>query len=213
MQVLASDYAIDCSTEKHQSYQFVAGIMVVVFALGVPLGMLLVLARSRRKEAEVFTKSPQWQYITRRAATQLAHDDLREVQQVIIDISLGSRYGTLVNAFKPGMFWWECVGESCSDLHGMPWHCSVVLTAPLGADMLRKLLLVGMLTLVQQGTSLQVFAGVVISFGFFAAHTRTMPYRHVEDNILKATTGNFSRTHFCRILRTYSFSKRQEAQC
>lgn len=164
MQVLASDYSIDCTTTKHQHFQLWASIMVVGFAFGVPLGMLLMMSRSRRAKSDVFTKSPQWQYITRRAATQLAHDDLREVQQVIIDISLGSRYGSLVNAFKPGLFWWET------------------------ADMLRKLLLVGMLTLVQQGTSLQICAGVVISFVFFAAHVRMLPYRHIEDNILKATT-------------------------
>jgi hypothetical protein len=164
MQVLASDYAIDCGTEKHAHFQLGASIMVVGFACGVPLAMLIMMAKSRRSKAVVF-KSPQWQYITRRAATQLAHDDLREVRQVIIDISLGSRYGSLVNAFKPGLFWWEC------------------------ADMLRKLLLVGMLTLVQQGTTLQICAGVVTSFVFFAAHVRMLPYRHIEDNILKATTG------------------------
>ena len=54
--------------------------------------------------------------------------------------------------------------------------------------MLRKLILVGMLTLVQQGSTVQICAGVAASFLFFAAHIHTMPYRHLEDNILKATT-------------------------
>jgi hypothetical protein len=52
----------------------------------------------------------------------------------------------------------------------------------------RKLLLVGMLTLVQQGSVLQICTGLATSFVFFAAHVRTLPFRHMEDNILKATT-------------------------
>ena len=52
----------------------------------------------------------------------------------------------------------------------------------------RKLLLVGMLTVVQQGSVLQICAGLATSFVFFAAHVRTLPFRHFEDNVLKATT-------------------------
>ena len=52
----------------------------------------------------------------------------------------------------------------------------------------RKLLFVGMLTVVQQGSVLQICAGLATSFVFFAAHIRALPFRHVEDNVLKATT-------------------------
>ena len=54
--------------------------------------------------------------------------------------------------------------------------------------MLRKLLLVGMLSIVDQGSTMQVVAAIATSFAFFATHIRTLPYRHTEDNILKATT-------------------------
>ena len=54
--------------------------------------------------------------------------------------------------------------------------------------MLRKLIIVGMLTLVQQGSTGQVCAGLTTCFFFFAAHVHTKPYRHIEDNVLKATT-------------------------
>ena len=54
--------------------------------------------------------------------------------------------------------------------------------------MLRKLMLVGMLSVVDQGSTMQVVAGITTSFAFFAAHVRTLPYRHMEDNVLKATT-------------------------
>ena len=56
------------------------------------------------------------------------------------------------------------------------WEC---------ADMLRKLLLVGLLTIVDQGSTVQVCAGLATSFVCFAAHVYTLPYRHTEDNLLK----------------------------
>ena len=99
--------------------------------------MIALMARSRRAKSAEFA-TPQWKYITRRMAAQLAHDDLRDVMHTVVDISLGSRYGSLVNAFKPGYFFWEC------------------------ADMLRKLILVGMLTLVEQGSTLQVRRGTTM---------------------------------------------------
>ena len=45
-----------------------------------------------------------------------------------------------------------------------------------------------MLSLVSQGSTFQICVGLLLSFGFFAGHVRTLPYRHFEDNILKATT-------------------------
>jgi hypothetical protein len=45
-----------------------------------------------------------------------------------------------------------------------------------------------MLTLVQQGSVLQICTGLATSFVFFAAHIRALPFRHIEDNVLKATT-------------------------
>ena len=96
--------------------------------------------------------------------SQLSQDNLQEVQETLIDIALGTRYGALISGFKPGYLFWECL------------------------DMMRKLVVVGMLTTVERGSTTQVVAGIVFSFLFFAAHVRTLPYRHMEDNILKATT-------------------------
>ena len=62
-----------------------------------------------------------------------------------------ARFAFLVNAYQPGHFHWESY------------------------DMIRKLLLVGMLTLVQQGSVLQVCAGLATSFVFFATHVRAPP--------------------------------------
>jgi hypothetical protein len=46
--------------------------------------------------------------------------------------------------------------------------------------MLRKLLLVGLLSVVEQGSTVQVCAGLATSFVCFAAHVYTSPYRHTE---------------------------------
>ena len=67
--------------------------------------MIVLMARSRHAKSVEF-ETPQWKYITRRMATQLATDDLHAVMHTIMDISLGSQYGSLVNAFKPGYFFW-----------------------------------------------------------------------------------------------------------
>ena len=58
----------------------------------------------------------------------------------------------------------------------------------MSADMLRKLILVGMLTLVEQGSTVQICTAQVTSFAFFSAHVRMLPYRHMEDNVLRTTT-------------------------
>ena len=76
--------------------------------------MIALMAHSRRAKSAEFA-TPQWKYITRRMAAQLAHDDLRDVMHTVVDISLGSHYGSLVNAFKPGYFFW-CGSPNAQDM-------------------------------------------------------------------------------------------------
>jgi hypothetical protein len=162
-EVLVTDYTIDCNSDKHATLEIVSVIMICGFSVSVPLVMAITVAKNRAEKNKRFS-TPAWQYIARRAMAQLGHDNLDEVRSAIIDITLGIRYGSLISAFKPGFFYWECL------------------------DMTRKLILVGMLTSVERGSTLQVCTGLCFSFVFFAAHMKTMPYRHVEDNILKACT-------------------------
>ena len=51
---------------------------------------------------------------------------------------------------------------------------------------IRKLLLVGMLVVAGRGSVAQLFLALVISFASFALQVRMTPYRHAEDNLLKA---------------------------
>eukprot|EP01052_Picozoa_sp_SAG31_P003128 SAG31_NODE_117_length_24022_cov_6.878067_12_plen_311_part_00 len=54
--------------------------------------------------------------------------------------------------------------------------------------MLRKLIIIGLLVLVDRGSILQIYVAICISFVFFALHVKTWPYKASEDNWLKATT-------------------------
>jgi hypothetical protein len=161
--VIATDYSVDCTDTEHEFYKVIAIVMIAGFSFGVPFGLMLVMAQVQRQRHKEYDTS-EWNYIARRIATQLGENDATVVKDALIDISLGNVYGTLVNAYRPGYFRWECF------------------------DMIRKLLLVGMLTVVQQGSVLQICTGLATSFVFFAAHIRALPFRHIEDNVLKATT-------------------------
>ena len=52
--------------------------------------------------------------------------------------------------------------------------------------MLRKLMLVGMLVIAGRGSVAQLFLELVISFVSFSLQVKLTPYRHAEDNVLKA---------------------------
>ena len=55
-------------------------------------------------------------------------------------------------------------------------------------DMLRKLILVGLVLLVGRGSVAQLCAAMILSFAFFSLHMKTWPYKIEQDNILRATT-------------------------
>jgi hypothetical protein len=161
--VLVDDYSISCTTNQHKGYQMLAGFAIVIFSVGVPVSIAILMLRSKHQQNQQF-RTPTWRYIARKAMVQLGHNDLREVKYAMIDTTLGNRYGTLVSTYHPGFFFFETI------------------------DMLRKLLLVGMLTVVPAGSTFQVATGMATSFLFFAAHVRCLPFRFLEDNVLKATT-------------------------
>jgi hypothetical protein len=158
--VLIKDYRIDCSTDRHETYRFVAGAYIVVVAFGVPLfiGWQMV---QRMQEYTTGDRGGGSRFVARRVADELKLDDT-VAADAIRDVSTGREYSFLVNAYKPRYFYWE------------------------GYDMVRKLMLVGMLVVVGRGSVAQLFLANTISFGSFALQVKLMPYRHAEDNLLKA---------------------------
>jgi Ca2+-binding EF-hand superfamily protein len=161
--ILVADYEVDCDNSRHFFYATLSQILIVLFSGGVPFAIMVIMYRDRVAQSKQF-KTPQWLYITRQVAAEFAHDDVNEIRQCIIDIKLGNVYGFLIKAFKPGAFFWECL------------------------DMLRKLLLVGLLTIVDRGSTLQVCVGMLTCLFFIVAHIAFLPFRYYEDNVLKAST-------------------------
>ena len=104
--VISSDYSIDCNTSTHRFYSYIAIAMIIVFSFGVPLGILFFLGRVAKQRKKDYD-TPEWNYVARKVAAQLGHDRVVEVKDALIDISLGTLYGPVINAYRPGHFRWE----------------------------------------------------------------------------------------------------------
>ena len=94
--VLAMDYSVVCGTPQHGAYQSLAGIVVIAFSLGIPLGLVGLMMRRMREYGEG-TESDR--FVARRVADDLKLDD-HVAADAIRDVSTGREYSFLVNAYK-----------------------------------------------------------------------------------------------------------------
>ena len=161
--VLEQDDRLLCSAGVMASLRWLSAVAIVCFALGVPLTFAVVL----RRAARVYDTSEQRQ-LDRAVAARLADEiqiPVSAAEFIIRDVTaLGEKYGFLLDAFHFRHYYWETL------------------------DMLRKLLLVGLVLLVGRGSPTQAFVALVLSFGFFALHTATRPYKIAADNAFRAGT-------------------------
>ena len=163
MSVLTSDYSVVCQDSQHRAFQFVGLIVIVFFAIGVPVGTLVLMVR---RMTEYRSQNSGDRFIARRVADELGVSD-ESAMDAIRDVSMGRQYSFLLSSFKPRFYYWEAV------------------------DMLRKLSIVGLLVMVGEGSLAQLFCGSAISFFFFALHVKLQPYRHDEDNVFRTGTEIF----------------------
>ena len=98
--------------------------------------------------------------MARRVADELKIDD-KQAAEAIRDVSTGREYSFLVNSYKPRYYYWE------------------------GVDMVRKLLLVGMLVIAGRGSAAQLFLAVLVSCLSLSLQLVLQPYKHWEDNVFK----------------------------
>jgi hypothetical protein len=161
--VLSSDYSTVCDDDDHKFYVAIAYLMIGMISVGVPVGLMISMAKTRASEAALFN-TPQWNVVIQRMAALLDQDDVDSVRSTVIDVTQGKIYGNLISAYKPGWFLWESI------------------------DMGRKLAIIGVLSQVSQGSTFQICVGILTTFVFFAGHVAILPYRHWEDNLFKATT-------------------------
>jgi hypothetical protein len=108
LEVLVFDYSIDCSTPEHAAYQIASYILIAVFSVGVPVVLILALAKNNAAKRAAFD-SPKMEYVCRRMMTELGKGELSDIETVFIDVKLGSRFGSLINAFRPGMFFFDAL--------------------------------------------------------------------------------------------------------
>ena len=80
-----------------------------------------------------------------------------EADDAVLGIELGKHYGFLLEAFRPGCFAWE----------------------PL--DMIRKLLMVGVIVLVGRGEAGQLLIATMLTVLFLMLHIRSWPYKQRAD--------------------------------
>jgi hypothetical protein len=149
--VLEADDSVFCEDSGHQTLQALSGVVVAVVAFGLPAlfgAVMIWAARSYDRE----TADRERVATAQRISTELKVD-LTAVEYVMRDITIGRDYSFLMDAYKPRYLYWEAL------------------------DMLRKLALVGVVLLVGRGTVAQLSVALVLSFGFFALHMKTWPYK------------------------------------
>jgi hypothetical protein len=158
IRVLESDYRISCNDDNHTYYQFVSSVVIVTFSVGMPCSLVVMMLR-RIEDYGSGTDSDR--FVARRVADEMKIEDT-EAADAIRDVNTGREYSFLVNSFKPRYYFWE------------------------GVDMIRKLILVGLLVVVGRGSVAQLFVAVVVSVALLAMQLVLQPYKHAEDNLFKA---------------------------
>eukprot|EP01051_Picozoa_sp_SAG22_P007310 SAG22_NODE_510_length_9598_cov_6.080114_4_plen_700_part_00 len=154
--MLAEDYTVSCSTPTHVAFQLVAGAVIVLFAFGVPIGFCTTLVLK--------SKSLDTKNITSQAVAVAAEIgvDQQDANDVIRELSLGGEYGFLLKAYSSRNYFFESI------------------------DMLRKLIVVGILVVVDRGSVAQVTCAAMLSFAFSMLQFKIWPYKMTVDNRFKA---------------------------
>ena len=95
-EVLRMDYRVDCSDPDHTAYRYLAGMMIVVFAFGIPFAMSILMVGRMR---EYGSGDDTDRFMTRRVADELKISDI-EAADAIRDVTTGREYSFLVNTYK-----------------------------------------------------------------------------------------------------------------
>eukprot|EP01043_Picozoa_sp_COSAG02_P007593 COSAG02_NODE_230_length_28060_cov_5.226816_8_plen_1993_part_00 len=157
--VLVTAFEEDCYTSEHFTYQAVAGLVVVLFCLGTPGGLVFMIVNNKKKyQVSVVDK-----FVATRVAAELECNE-KEAASAICDVATASQYSFLINAFHSHLNYWE------------------------GVDLLRKLFLVGLLVVAGRGTTLQLYIAVFVAMLSLSLQVYFEPYKHPSDNLLKLAT-------------------------
>jgi hypothetical protein len=196
--VLEADYGIDCNSGTYLSVKVTTIFLLLVWTIGVPLGLLVLLWR-RSKKARLM-----WQQRTcvdatlgrtrtdesRGSSTHILLDRIPQADDTTAPGSANSleplgdsnTHGTdddvTADEFHRAQL--QLTYAFCTDSyrHACWWFEPI--------DMMRKLLLSALLQFIERGSALQVLVGCGLSVGSISLQLVVLPYRDVESNILKA---------------------------
>jgi hypothetical protein len=178
VELLYFDFRVDCLDPLHSVFRWISTAVIAVFALGIPSTMIY-LTLKRVREHKRSSKADR--IVCRRVAEELQIDDEEVVAEAIADVYGSGGHPFLVNAYKNRFFYWE------------------------GVDMLRKLVVVGLLVLAGRGSATQLFLGIMVSVLALCLQIHYQPFRHDEDNVFK-TMVDFNillLMVMCLVLRNY----------
>jgi hypothetical protein len=159
--VLIADFDISCESSQHSRFQLGAGLVILVFIVGVPLALFVQLYRTLRTKEE--NAEIDWivSNLAREGATLLGQFSEETAKDIVATTEAGQS-AAFALGFKSRFYYWE------------------------SADMGRKLALVGMIIFAGQGSTAQCCLAVLLAFMFFAAQVGFWPCKLDADNQLRA---------------------------
>jgi Leucine-rich repeat (LRR) protein len=165
--VLEADYSVDCDSVEYGFTRVLALVLVAIWPLGIPLGLAWLLRHEWRKSQKLwqFTDLADGEGSLSTTSGELAHPELSRATSdhrlgpVDEDSTLTSFHAERIEAtfafctasYRPECFWFEPV------------------------DMLRKLILSGLLQFVRRGSAEQVLVGCTLAFASFGLQQRVQP--------------------------------------
>ena len=216
--ILVADYEVDCKTAEHEAFQVLAALLIVVFSAGVPIVIMVFMHRSRAAQAERFMTPEWQYITRQVAAEFAHDDiqEIRQcITDVQLGNQYGFLIKAFKpGACGVSCLLASLPTSSIAHVSNLTPSCSLALCVSVSVlvfvcvcvyaclsvspssgfffweclDMLRKLLLVGLLTVVGRGSTFQVCVGMWTCLIFLVAHVATMPFRFYEDNVLKASS-------------------------
>jgi hypothetical protein len=162
--VLMADDRVRCGTPEHKQLELASFVVMIAFCFGLPVLFAYILVKKARDYQQISADS---QSVEQLVADRLAHDfkvDVNTAKYNIRDVSMSASFSFITDAYRPQVLYWEAL------------------------DMIRKLLLVGLIVLVGRGSSAQLAIAIILSFMFFSLQLSVAPFKLTQDNLFRAST-------------------------
>jgi hypothetical protein len=153
---LRADLRVDCDSATHQGYQMFAGLMMLMYPLGIPFMGALLLLRNKGSIEE---------YLQRRERLERSHDGDAGAEKVVAPLDTPETirvFKGIFEHYRPEFFAWGIL------------------------DMLYGLLLTGFAVLFEPGSMMQIVVAFLIAFVYYALHLSCQPYHNAYHNFLVA---------------------------